>query len=101
VSARPGRRGRFRRRPGTTDRPPSAPAPASPPPPPAASRRSRLTLLLALLAGILIGRFAFALLPAGARGLFDFAVAGAFALVLTMTYRRYMRRYMAEQRRRR
>lgn len=74
---------------------PAAPETLRPP------RRPRLPFVLALFGGILIGRFVFAMIPVEAHTLFDFAIAGAFALALTMTYRRYMRRYMAEQRRRR
>jgi predicted secreted protein len=98
VSTRGRRRGgRFRRRPEGDARPAAArSAPSAP-----VARRERLTLVLAVLAGILIGRFAFALLPLGVRSVFDFAMAGAFALALAMTYRRSMRRYLAAQRERR
>lgn len=97
MSDRPGRRrGRIRRRSEAVVHPvPAAPETLRPP------RRPRLPFVLALFGGILIGRFVFAMIPVEAHTLFDFAIAGAFALALTMTYRRYMRRYMAEQRRRR
>lgn len=97
MSARtPGGGGRRRNR-RFVPRAASRGATASPPRP---ARTPRLTLIVVLLGGVLVGSFAHALLPIGARRLFEFAVVAGFALAAAMAYRRWVRGLIEERRRR-
>lgn len=99
MSAEPRRGARSRRAPRLRrDARGPRTAPAAPAAAHSGGRPSRLALALVLLGGVLIGRYALALLPFEVLRIFDFAVAGVFALTVAMAYRRSMRRYLESRR---
>jgi len=93
---------RRRRQRSAPAAPPTDAAPPSSVEPTDGRRRYGLAaLILAVLAGTLLERFAIAVLPGEALNVFHLLVGLGIALLVTRLYRNFMRRTLARQRTRR